>query len=543
MYSSLPAWVLPLCFQAVKAQSGAQPVGLAYGNNALPVTKDSDIVSQAFPEVEGIELLSPAFLNPETVPEGFEDGTSSPTDLRVMDSFYRNLAARNDWLTYQSGDFLSEENRQIPYLYLTSTPYEPCEHTKLKVYIQADIHGNEPAAGQGLMALLGKMDANQTWTESVLRYADILALPRYNVDGVAYFQRQLANNYDPNREHIKLFRKQSREIKQKFSDFSPDVSIDLHEYTASNVFGGEYQHASDSLISGGINPNIHEDIRSLLLDNFIPATESALAEYGLRQEPYVVGPSSDVPGTPIEFTEAVTEARTGRNAYGLTQTVSFLLEMRGIRIANQHFQRRCATALIKLTSILETIRDDYENVSSTIARARDDFISSDSDIIITDSYRPTNRTFTLVDINNGSVVQVPVGFEATTPSVANLTRPRPEAYLIPSTHYDVAERLRILGLEVQTLDYEYRGPVEALNITSSVLDQEVYEGTVLNSVETVSYATEVSLPYGSYLVSTRQKNAALAFIALEPENIDSFVTYNIVQVTEADQYPVFRVMK
>lgn len=354
--------------------------------------------------------------------------------------------------------------------------------------------------------------------------------------------RQLANNFDPNREHLKLFRKQSRQIKQVFSDFSPDVSIDLHEFTASTIYGGDYQHAADSLISGGINPNIHSDIRDLLLNNFIPKTAEALEAYGLRQEPYVVGASNSTPGSPIEFTEAVTEARTGRNAYGLTQTVSFLLEMRGIRLANQHFQRRVATSLIKLISILETVRDDFETVSGTIRNAREAFITGNEDIIVTDYFNRINRTFTLVDRNNGSVVQVPVSFYETTPSIANLTRSRPEAYLIPSTYYDVVDRLRILGLEVEVLEYEYRGRVQAMNITSSVLDEEVYEGTVLNTVETECYMTDVNLPRGSYLVSTRQKNAALAFIALEPENIDSFVKYNIVQVTEADQYPIFRIL-
>lgn len=114
------------------------------------------------------------------------------------------------------------------------------------MYIQAAIHGNEPAADQGALALLGKMDANQTWTASLLEKVDIKILPRYNVDGVNYFQRALASNLDPNREHIKLDRQQSRDIKQVFSDFNPHVAIDLHEFGAPNVYGGDYQHANDA---------------------------------------------------------------------------------------------------------------------------------------------------------------------------------------------------------------------------------------------------------------------------------------------------------
>lgn len=52
-----------------------------YGNNSLRVTKDSEIVASAFPEVEGVDLIAPAFTNPESLPAGWDNGTSGPTDL------------------------------------------------------------------------------------------------------------------------------------------------------------------------------------------------------------------------------------------------------------------------------------------------------------------------------------------------------------------------------------------------------------------------------------------------------------------------------
>ncbi|ETN39189.1 uncharacterized protein HMPREF1541_05412 [Cyphellophora europaea CBS 101466] len=531
-FSSSPV-VLTLTAATIRAQ-------LQYGENQRGMIKDSDIVAQAFPDVEGIELLSPAFIRPETTSPGWSDGTDGPTDDVEMDYFYRTLASRNEWLTYLAAEFTSEEGRAINYLYLSD---QSVNSTKLKVYIQAAIHGDEPAGDQSVMALLGKMDANQTWAASILEKMDIKILPRYNVDGVAYFQRQLASNFDGNREHLKLARQQSRDIKKVFMDYSPHISVDMHEFRAPAVYGGDYQHGSDALISGGINPNIRQEIRDLLLDLFIPAMGDRLESHGLRWEPYVTGSSNSTPGSRIEFEEAVTEARTGRNAYGLTQTVSFLCEMRGIRLADQHFQRRVATALLKLETILETARDNFDNVLSTIEDARESFISSDDDIVVTDYFTPKNRTFTMVNRNTGEIEQVDIDYWVSTPSVANLTRPRPEAYLIPKTWSDVVAKLENYGLEVETLDYEYRGVVEALNITSSELDDSIYEGTVLNTVTTEPMYREVVLPAGSYLLSTRQKNAALAFIALEPENIDSFVTFNIIPMDVGDEYPVFRIME
>lgn len=393
-----------------------------------------------------------------------------------------------------------------------------------------------------MAALLGKLDRNQTWTASLLERLDIKILPRYNTDGVSYFQRALACNLDGNRDHIKLARQQSRDIKQVFMDYNPHISIDMHEFTAPTIYGGAYQPGADALISGGINPNIHPDIRTLLLNGFIPSIGSRLVANGLRWEPYVTGTANSTPGSAIELEEAVTEARTGRNAYGLTQTVSFLFELRGIRLADQHFQRRVATGLIKLEAALEYARDNFDTVLSTIDSARADFISSTEPIVVTDYFTRTNRTFTLVNRATGAIEQVPVTFFDSTPSVANLTRARPEAYLIPRTWADVVDKLRNFGLEVQELDYEYRGTVEALNITSSELEGALYEGAVLNAVTTESFEKEVALPSGSFVVSTRQKNAGLAFIALEPENIDSFVAFNIIPLEEGDEYPVFRIL-
>ncbi|MBE3045177.1 hypothetical protein IMZ48_22025 [Candidatus Bathyarchaeota archaeon] len=52
---------------------------------------------------------------------------------------------------------------------------------------------------------------------------EILALPRYNADGVAYFQRFLATGYDPNRDHAALRRQQTRDIKTLLSRFNPHI--------------------------------------------------------------------------------------------------------------------------------------------------------------------------------------------------------------------------------------------------------------------------------------------------------------------------------
>lgn len=242
------------------------------------------------------------------------------------------------------------------------------------------------------------------------------------------------------------------------------------------------------------------------------------------------------------WAEAGTDAKIGRNAMGLTQAVTFLIEMRGIGIADQEFQRRTASGLVMATAIIETARDESDRVLSTVTNGRQAFVDSIDDIVLTDYSETSTRPYQMVEVATGEVVSVDTQFSGTTPAIANLTRSRPEAYLIPVAWADLVKRLEVSGLEVETLDNGFKGSVEAYNITSVAFDNEYYEGVVQVSATTSSFRKEITLPKGSFRVSTRQKNAGLAFIALEPENIDSYVSFQILPVARGDEYPIYRVM-
>lgn len=449
-------------------------------------------------------------------------------------------------MTYRTANFTSEEYRSLPYVHLStggSSLHRDNSASKVRVWIQGAVHGNEAAGDETTQAILGKFNDDREWAASILDKLELVILPRYNPDGVFYFQRTLATNYDPNRDHIKLDCQQTRDIKQLMNDFNPHVIVDMHEYSAGTPFGeGQYVHGSDGLYSAAKNLNINESIRKLSEELFAKNIADDMEAAGLHAEPYVTGSSASDSKFVADFAEAGTDGKIGRNAMGLTQAVVFLLEMRGIGIADQEFQRRTAAGLTMLGSIVQTAADNADKVFKTVENGVEDFIESDSDIIITDYSKTVIRPFTMVDVQNGSVVHPPVRFASTTPSFANLTRSRPEAYLIPVAWAGLAERLKVAGLEVETLDKPFEGTVQVLTILSTEVDKSYYEGAFRVTATTQTSERELRLPAGSFLVSTRQKNAALAMVALEPENIDSYVSFNIVPVKELDEYPIFRVM-
>lgn len=161
-------------------------------------------------------------------------------------------------MTYQKANFTSEEGRSFPYVLLSSTSgnytsaLKKKRSNKIKVWIQGGVHGNEPAGDMATLELLGNMDRNANWTATILDKLDILVLPRYNVDGefCEYppfgrervslmiqkdFQRAFASNYDPNRDHTKLNRKQTSDLKKLFNEFEPHIALDMHEVRSQDL--------------------------------------------------------------------------------------------------------------------------------------------------------------------------------------------------------------------------------------------------------------------------------------------------------------------
>lgn len=447
-------------------------------------------------------------------------------------------------MTYNNPSFASEEGRSIPYVFL-STSLQPQTNSsgprKLRVWLQGGVHGNEPGGDQALLALLGKLDANATWAASLLGKLDIVVLPRYNPDGVAYFQRFYATGFDPNRDHVKLASQQTRNVKELLTEFAPHIGVDSHEYSANRAYGADSQwvQAVDGQFSAMKNLNIHKDIRDLGESTFIPRVAAAMESHGLRWSPYI----TEVPGEePLVFTELNTEARAGDVSLALTQSLVFLTETRGIMLGSQHFQRRVASGLIMVEGILQTAADNAEDVLETIEGARKKFIEGDDDIVISDTPQPGNTTWQFIELESGDLVEIPVQFLNYTEAIANITRSRPEAYVFSRAWKDAADRLRIAGVEVEALQSDFRGVVEAFNITSATLAETLYQGTALTSVTVETLRKEIRMPAGSYWINARQQNAAHAFITLEPEGIDSYATFNIVPVSTGDEYPIYRVM-
>lgn len=491
-------------------------------------------VLKLFPEPD-LELVTPGLKNRKWM----------STNSEMMNFLYE-LDASSPFVTMKTIGY-SSEGREIPLLIFTKNKATK----KPTVWIQGQIHGNEPAAGESLLVLAHQLATGNLGKE-LLNKINVIIVPRINPDGAYYFQRQTALGLDANRDHVKLELTETQAVHKAINQYKPEVIVDAHEYsvghtTYKNVGENGAVKYHDILFLSGKNLNVPEGIRKKSDEWFGKQVFKDLEKEGFSYREYFTDSKKD---SVLTLREGGPEARIGRNAYALQPSFSLLVESRGVGIGKENFVRRVASQIATHTSILKTTAKRAEEVKEMIEMAREEMTqkgktSSENDkvIIISKSTEVQNTTLELIDIATGKVIEVPVKYFSSTKEIPVLERVRPTAYLLPPSYHHIAKKLEIQGAKVKKLTEPRELSVESYVVTDQKIDESYYEGHLLNHVTTEIKEKTVFFPKGSYVISMAQPAANLVALSLEPESIDSYVTFNYIPVNAKDEVPVYRYMK
>ncbi|HAD97112.1 MAG TPA: hypothetical protein DCG19_06875 [Cryomorphaceae bacterium] len=123
---------------------------------------------------------------------------------------------------------------------------------------------------------------------------------------------------------------------------------------------------------------------------------------------------------------------------------------------------------------------------------------------------------------------------------AQVSRPRPRAYLLMPEQAKLAEKLKILGLKIDTLNQSRSVEVERYTVEYYLQEAEKYEGVHRQRVSTSITRIVKDLPAGTFVIRMDQDRAGLAVEALEPEAPNSFVNYDVLHTEEGAELPVYR---
>ena len=382
---------------------------------------------------------------------------------------------------------------------------------KPTAFFQAQVHGNEPASGEGALAL-AYATATGNLTDynggDILDSVNIMIMPRINADGAKNFQRNnVADGLNMNRGYLSVRSTEIQDTISAYNAFRPQVVMDAHEWTPDNTSEVSYFDDLWLFTAGSANNSVTQ------LETGIEMMENVFADaqkQGIR--PYFYSQNMT-----YNASENVINS-LAPYYYGLRGSLSFCIETRGIGIGRGCFERRVMSQYLTAESFIrytakyaDEVMEKCATERARIAAAGATYGSDDplalqhKNSTYSKSYvRPTLdlKTNTITNPNNKG-----------TPTInrtASRTRPRPTAYVLKAGTSGLSNVLKVL-------DY-HNIPYVKLE-ESLTLSVKQYSGRA--SSASLSSEKSVVFEAGSYLLPMNHMDGNILAMLMEPDVTDT----------------------
>ncbi len=439
---------------------------------------------------------------------------------------------------------VSPEGRPI-YAVIASKDEGRFDPAKPVLLVQAGIHPGEIDGKDAGMMLL--RDIAFYGKDDLLDRVNLILIPILSVDGHersgAYSRpnqrgpriqgwRNTATNQNLNRDYMKLDQPEMQAVRAFANKYRPDLYVDVHvtdgidyQYDVTYGYNGENGTWSRS-----------PAIATWLDAQFKPAMNAALEAEG------------HIPGE-LVFANDDRDPKAGLNDGGLGERFSngwgaaahvptILIENHSLK---PHEQRVLGTYVFMETA-LKLLAEHGAGLRSAITEDRalrpaeipTNFVPTEAPV----STRPFKgiRFETYESPASGrteirwlgepdpELWQMPYYASRSTLSLR-----RPKAYWVPSYRADLVERLRIHGVEMETLTEARTVPVEMLRLNDPKLASRTNEGHVQITVTNVTpEQRDWTYPAGSVRISTDQPLGDIVVLLLEPQGAESFFAWGMV---------------
>jgi hypothetical protein len=455
----------------------------------------------------------------------------------------------------------SPEGRPIPWVLaarpLVDNPGDAQRSGKPIIYIQGNIHAGEVEGKEALQALLRDLTlgALRPLLDSVI----LLVVPIYNADGNERFapgernrpgqngpalvgRRANGQNYDLNRDYVKLEAPETRGSLTLIDQWQPDLFIDLH------TTNGSY-HGYALTWSPGLNAN-RNPANDYTQNTFLPLVrERTLKRHKVATFPYGNFRNQDPDSLILGWETYDGRARYGVNNQGLAGRIAILSEA----YSNDPLPRRIEATYAFVREILSLAAEQRVAIRQLVQRSAT--YRPDS-IAVRSTFAPPVQTDVIAELTelagegNGMyarrkrtgqfrTIRMPV-FDRFVPlqQVA-----RPAAYLLPPSYGTLVPLLRTEGIIVERLGAAWTGEVEAFRAESLQVAPFAFEGHRTVTLTGKWTARSASLTPGWYYVSTDQRLGVLAAVLLEPRSEDGYLTWNVFdrELRPNSEAPVLRV--
>lgn len=398
---------------------------------------------------------------------------------------------------------------------------------------QAGIHSGEiDGKDAGLMLL---RDIAFRGKDGLLDRANLLFVPVFNADGhertspynrpnqrgpVSQGWRTTAQNFNLNRDYLKADSPEMRAMIGLIRRWDPDLYLDLHV-----TDGLDYQQD----ITFDFNGYDGRGARSVEVGRWLNTVYRPALEAGLKSQGHVPGPYiNTVDGRdPVKGVVIAPSGARFSTGYGDARRLpTVLLETHSLK----PYRRRVLGTYVFVEESLKLLGAQGAQLRAAVAA--DETLRPASVSVSTEPNETPVGRFQFLPIQSelyrsrasgrqeirflgrpAAPIDVPV---FTTRTAASAARPR--AYWVPATQPEVIERLKLHGVQLETLTAPRRVPVEFIRFSAASLAPNPNEGrTPVRAGGVVREQRTELFPAGSVRVPTDQSLGELTMLLLEPE--------------------------
>ena len=430
---------------------------------------------------------------------------------------------------------------------------------RIRVWLQANIHGGEVCGKEALLMLLRDVVNNrrEDWLSSLI----LLIAPVYNADGNERMApdnrpyqlgpvggmgtRRNAQGLDLNRDHMKLESPEARALVGAYRDYDPHVVIDLHTTNGT-------QHAYHLTYAPPLHPNTHPAIDALLRDEWLPAvTEAVRASDGWEFYHYGNVPRAE--GAEPSWRTFDHRPRFNNNYVGLRNRIALISEA----YAYAPFEERVAATLRFVEESLAFAHEHAARIAALIAEADaapaagrtlatralprrsaapvEILLGRTEELPHPETGEPMRRR---LDVVNPTLMDEYVAFKAAEDGLEVV----PASYYVPADLTPVVELLAAHGVAAEPLEADVAIDAEQFVISGTLLAERPFEGHNERTVEGDWEPVQRILPAGTLAIPVTWRLGRLAFALLEPRSDDGIVNWNFLDewMYRGSVYPILR---
>lgn len=480
---------------------------------------------------------------------------SSPSDVAAFLDACRRLPFGERLRTETIGTTTQERSLQVVRIALGEP--KDASAARLRVLVIGDIHAGEVEGKEALLMLLREFARGEH--AELLQHAELWFLPIYNADGDAAVgphregqngpdlvgTRENARGLDLNRDFVKAEAPETQALLRLIARVDPHLFVDLH--TTNGSYHGYHLTFAPSLALD-VDPELAALHRTLLDD----AQHTMQQEHGFATFDYGNFETRERGGERGWYSYDH-RPRYLVNGFGLRNRLAVLSEA----YSYCDFATRIAATRAFVLALLRHLVERREQVLATTTAADARRLDGTTTTFgFAGTYAPPETLPVLVS----SVDEVPgsegrplrrVRKDESTPTpmpvcrsfVAQHRRALPDAWAIAAPSPEVLDRLRLHGVQFETLTTARSARVQQFAVRGKRKPKRPYQGhQELQLVGHWQGPETVELPSGAVVVPQRQRLARLAAQLLEPESDDSLSTWNFFEAATDTHYPVLRVL-